>query len=113
VPESCLFCRIVKKEIPAKILYEDEKVIAFADIHPVAPVHILIVPKEHVPSIDSALALDSLQVAFAALSHLVSEYQLSAAGFRVVTNAGRDGGQTIPHLHWHLLGGRPFSWPPG
>ncbi|MBS3938381.1 MAG: histidine triad nucleotide-binding protein [Peptococcaceae bacterium] len=111
--ENCIFCRIVRKELPAKILYENDLVLAFADLFPVAPVHVLIVPKEHIPRIDSPEAALCLPPVFAALNYLVGMLNLEAKGFRVVTNAGLDGGQTVPHLHWHLLGGRPLNWPPG
>ncbi len=110
-----LFSKIIRKEIPAKIVYEDEQVLAFADIHPQAPVHLLIIPKKPLASLDDA-ALEDLPL----LGHLqwvirqlAREQGLSEGGYRVVTNVGRDGGQSVPHLHYHLLGGRPLSWPPG
>jgi histidine triad (HIT) family protein len=111
---SCLFCKIVSGEIPSTPVYQDELAYAFADINPRAPVHVLVVPKEH---------LDSVHVAGkqheALLGHLVTVAAEIARdkgltqGYRVVTNVGDDGGQTVDHLHLHLLGGRPMTWPPG
>lgn len=110
---ACVFCRIVAKELPVKILYEDESVLAIADINPVAPVHILVLPKQHIERIDSPLAADCAGALFKAIAYLANKYNLDAPGFRVVSNAGQAGGQTVDHLHLHLLGGRQCSWPPG
>ena len=109
---DCLFCKIIKGDIPANIIYEDENVLAFADIAPVSPVHYLIIPKHHIPS---ALEVPPeivghIQVAVQAITKTDG---LSENGFRLVTNVGRDGAQTIAHAHWHLLGGRVLAWPPG
>ncbi len=111
--ENCLFCKIIAGEIPSQKVYEDEAVLAFADIDPKAPVHILIVPKRH---IQSQLEAASEQVAaslFHAARLIATEKGLDETGFRTVLNTGRDGNQTVPHLHMHLLGGRALSWPPG
>ncbi|MDX1963711.1 MAG: histidine triad nucleotide-binding protein [Pirellulales bacterium] len=109
-----LFERIIAREIPADIVYEDELCLAFRDIHPQAPTHILVIPKEPIP------AVDQLQPGHAALlGHLwlvIRQLAQSAGlenGYRVVVNNGPDGGQTVNHLHFHLLGGRALSWPPG
>jgi histidine triad (HIT) family protein len=111
---DCLFCKIVAGTIPAKKVFEDELTYAFADIHPQAPVHVLIVPKKHLQSLasadrdDKALLGHLLDVARA----LAAEQKLDA-GYRVVINTGPNGGQTVDHLHLHLLGGRAMHWPPG
>lgn len=111
---DCLFCKIAAGEIPARMLYQDEQVFAFADINPQAPVHILVLPRKHVPSLAHAEECDE-----ALLGHLLG---VSAAlakkeglvhGFRTVINSGDEGGQTVDHLHVHLLGGRSMHWPPG
>jgi len=112
---NCLFCKIIAKEIPSKQAYEDDRVLAFYDIEPQAPVHILIVPKKHVESVlflqdeDKDLAFHMLQVA----KKLAEDLALAENGFRLVFNTGADGGQTVMHLHLHLLGGRAMGWPPG
>ena len=111
---DCIFCKIAQKEIPSKAAYEDEQVYAFYDLDPQAPVHILIIPKEH---ISSALELDESNSAvvahvFAVAAKLAKELKLEK-GFRIVNNCGEDGGQTVQHLHFHLLGGRKMAWPPG
>jgi histidine triad (HIT) family protein len=112
---DCIFCKIIKGEIPAQKVFEDEKVLAFNDINPAAPVHILIIPKNH---ISSAMELDEdnsnmIGHIFTVAKKLAEEYKISEKGFRVVNNCGRDGGQTVNHLHFHLIGGRSMSWPPG
>jgi len=112
---DCIFCKIINKEIPAKVAYEDDRVIAFHDINPQAPIHLLIVPKKHLASImeiddgDSLLLSDIFRVA----QKLARENNLEEKGFRVVVNTGEEGGQTVNHLHFHLLGGRFLTWPPG
>jgi histidine triad (HIT) family protein len=111
---SCLFCKIVDGSIPSTTVFEDEKCYAFADIHPQAPVHVLVAPREHVGSLDDCIESDS-----ALLGHLLWAAGRIAAnlklsnGYRVVVNTGEDGGQTVEHLHVHLLGGRALGWPPG
>lgn len=112
---ACLFCRIVKREIPARIVYEDEMTLAFEDIHPQAPTHILVIPKEHCASLSEIEALPDK-----APTHLLKIINKIAAaaglherGFLVVTNSGRHGCQTVFHLHFHILGGRQMTWPPG
>ncbi len=111
---SCLFCKIVEGEIPSTPLYQDELVYAFADINPRAPVHVLIVPREHIGSLS-----ETGQDNRALLGHLLwAAAQIAlkdglAKGYRVVVNTGPDGGQTVDHLHLHLMGGRQMTWPPG
>lgn len=111
---DCIFCKIINGEIPSNKVYEDELVYAFYDIDPKAPVHILIIPKQHI--ISAAYIDDSnAQVVahmFEVIAKIAKELKLNNS-FRVVTNAGDSAGQTVPHLHFHLLGGRDFSWPPG
>ncbi len=111
---DCVFCKIAKGEIPSKKAYEDDKVLAFYDLDPQAPVHILIIPKEHIQSVEDITPQNSAIVAhiFEVAAKLAKENNLTD-GFRVVSNVGRDGGQSVPHLHFHLLGGRSMKWPPG
>jgi histidine triad (HIT) family protein len=111
---DCLFCKIAGGEIPAKTLFEDEQAIALLDIRPQAPTHLLIVPRKHIASLASAEETD-----VALLGHLLhlantiaTEHKL-VRGYRIVINTGQDGGQTVNHLHVHLLGGRAMEWPPG
>ncbi len=112
---NCLFCKIIKGEIPSNKVYEDEKVYAFHDIAPAAPVHILIVPKAHIASANelSAENADVVGHIFAVAAKLARELGFAEKGYRVVNNCGEDGGQTVGHLHFHLLGGRALAWPPG
>lgn len=113
--ENCLFCKIASGDIPSKRVYEDEQVFAFADIDPQAPVHVLIVPKRHIESADVLTDADMpvLCAMFAAARVIARQYGLSEKGYRLVQNIGQDGGQSVPHLHMHLLGGRSLQWPPG
>ena len=110
-----LFEKIIARQIPADIVYEDEFVLAFRDLHPQAPVHVLIIPKKPIPRIGEASLADQ-----ALLGHLLLQAQVIArqpgvfdSGFRLVMNQGRDGGESVPHLHCHLLAGRALTWPPG
>jgi histidine triad (HIT) family protein len=111
---DCLFCKIAAKQIPAKIVYEDSDVFAFADINPKAPTHILICPKRHFASLHEAEAGDQPVLGKIALvaAQLARERNLQD-GYRTVVNTGPHAGQTVFHLHMHLLGGREFDWPPG
>ena len=111
---ECLFCRIVAGEIPATRVFEDESSVAFADIHPQAPVHLLVIPKAHLPSHAHALAehTDMVGHLMAVAGDLARAKGLTG-GYRLVVNTGEDGGQTVEHLHIHLLGGRQMGWPPG
>ena len=113
--EDCLFCKIVKREIPAKIVFEDPRVLAFEDMNPQAPVHILVIPKEHVEKV-SDLTEKSAETAgqlILAAKKLASQRGIEESGYRIVINCNKDAGQAVFHLHLHLLGGRKFSWPPG
>lgn len=110
---ACIFCKIVSGELPAHMVYEDDSVIAFKDINPVAPVHIVVIPKQHLERIDSCGVEDISGHLIRTINTLAADLGLSDSGFRVVVNTGEYGGQTVNHLHFHLLGGRPFEWPPG
>lgn len=111
--DPCLFCRIIKKEIPAQILAENDDCVAFRDINPQAPVHILIVPRTHVPSLNQVTdgTLVSRMSSFA--TELARREGVAERGYRTVINTNADAGQTVFHLHLHLLGGRTLGWPPG
>lgn len=113
--ENCLFCKIASGQIPGNIVYQDEDVVAFKDIHPQAPVHILLISRRHIPSIADVTPEDGplLGLLFSVAAKLAHKLGVDEGGYRVVTNIGRDAGQSVFHLHFHLLGGREFSWPPG
>jgi histidine triad (HIT) family protein len=112
---TCLFCKIVAGEIPADVVRESDRVLAFRDIDPKAPVHILLIPKDHVESVaqlddgSGGTLADLMQAA----THLARAEGIDESGWRLVTNVGPDAGQAVFHLHFHLLGGRPMTWPPG
>jgi histidine triad (HIT) family protein len=112
---NCLFCRIVAGEIPSTSAHEDDQVIAIRDIAPRAPTHILILPREHIPSAADLTAADGplLGRIFEVAATLARSEGIADRGYRVVTNVGTWGGQTVDHLHFHLMGGRSFTWPPG
>jgi len=112
---TCLFCRIAKKEIPAKIIYESGDILAFEDIDPKAPFHCLIIPKQHIVSLADAKSGDKdiLGSLLLAARDIAEKEKLDKSGYRVVNNIGQDGGQSVFHIHFHLLGGRQLSWPPG
>ncbi|MDR2708758.1 MAG: histidine triad nucleotide-binding protein [Elusimicrobiota bacterium] len=112
---ECLFCKIIKGQIPAEKVYEDEMVFAFSDIKPAAPLHILIIPKEHIPSLAHVLPSQQQLLGHIQLvaSKIAKLYPQTKNGFRLVANSGKDAGQTVFHLHYHLLAGRDFGWPPG
>ncbi len=114
MPADCLFCRIVAGEIPADKVHEDEAVLAFRDINPQAPTHVLVIPKAHVDSAAEIRPADGelLGQLFGTLADIADREGLTR-GWRVVTNIGSDAGQSVRHLHLHLLGGRSLSWPPG
>jgi histidine triad (HIT) family protein len=112
---DCLFCKIAAGEIPAKKIHEDAHAVAFEDINPQAPTHVLVIPRRHIPAFASLTAADgeTLGAMAAAINAIAAERGLTPDGFRVVCNNGRAAGQTVDHLHWHLLGGRDLTWPPG
>lgn len=111
---DCLFCKIVAGEIPAQKVYEDDSCIAFADIDPKAPIHLLVIPRRHISSLAQVNAKDKELLGHLLLSatELAAKQHL-AKGFRIVMNTGEEGGQTVDHLHLHVLGGRSMHWPPG
>jgi histidine triad (HIT) family protein len=112
---SCIFCKIAAREIPAEILHESDRVVAFRDTAPKAPTHILLIPKEHIASITDVTDTqgDVLADIAQAATHLARTEGIDRSGWRLVTNVGPDAGQSVFHLHFHLLGGRPMQWPPG
>ena len=111
---DCIFCKIARGEIPSRKVYEDDEVFAFHDINPQAPTHVLVIPKQEITSLDVLADNDAELVAhlWLVIRNLAKELKLSG-GYRVVVNCGRDGGQSVDHLHFHLLGGRQLTWPPG
>ncbi len=113
---DCIFCKIAQKEIPSQLVYEDEQVAAFRDLEPQAPVHVLVIPKKHVESLLALTAVDKdliSHIMIDVIPQLAKELQVDEKGFRVVANTGDEGGQSVEHLHFHLLGGRSMQWPPG
>ncbi|MDD2401216.1 MAG: histidine triad nucleotide-binding protein [Clostridia bacterium] len=112
--EECLFCKIVQGEIPSKKVYEDDKILAFYDINPVAPIHVLIIPKVHIESLAKIKneQLELMGYIFGKIRDIAKDLNL-VKGYRVVNNCGQDGGQEVGHLHFHLLGGKSMTWPLG
>ena len=112
---NCMFCKIIEKKIPAKIVHDDEYSIAFEDLNPQAPVHTLIVPKKHIADIHSLVVTDRELIGhlFFVAKTLASQRGLDKRGYRLVINNGLDAGQSVFHVHLHLLSGRKFAWPPG
>ena len=111
--DDCLFCRIVRKEIPAKLVAETEHCVAFRDINPQAPVHILVVPREHVPTLNDATDPALIGRLSLLAAELAKREGIADAGYRTVVNTNAGAGQTVFHIHLHLLGGRALRWPPG
>jgi histidine triad (HIT) family protein len=111
--DSCLFCRIVRREIPAKVIHEDEHTLAFHDIDPKAPTHVLVIPKQHVATLNDATDATLVGRLLIAAKEIATAEGISEDGYRTVVNCGAGAGQTVFHLHLHLLGGRRLSWPPG
>lgn len=109
--ENCIFCRIINKEIPSTVVYEDDKVLAFNDINPVAPVHVLIVPKKHIPSVKDIKPGEEgyLTDIHMAAVKIAQKLGIDEKGFRLINNCGKDGGQTVFHLHYHLIGGKDLG----
>ncbi|MBI3180551.1 MAG: histidine triad nucleotide-binding protein [Myxococcales bacterium] len=112
---ECLFCKIRDGSIPAKIVYRDSECLGFEDIHPQAPTHVLFIPLTHISTVNELTGEDRERIGhlFMAAAKLAKERGHSEAGYRLVMNTNRDAGQTVFHIHLHLLGGRPFTWPPG
>ena len=113
--EDCIFCKIARGQISSHIIYEDDKVIAFNDANPQAPIHFLVIPREH---IESANYIDNnnshlISHIYTVIPKLAKELEIDKDGYRIVNNCGEFGGQTVPHIHFHVLGNRKFSWPPG
>jgi diadenosine tetraphosphate (Ap4A) HIT family hydrolase len=114
--DDCIFCKIAAGEIPSETVYEDEEIMAFKDLQPQAPVHVLVIPRKHISSLDEVQESDEDKEL---IGHLMSKIRIIAAqlglgnGYRIVANTGEDGLQTVQHLHFHLLGGRKMTWPPG
>lgn len=112
---DCIFCKIIDKKIPARIIYEDEHALAFEDVNPQAPVHTLVIPKKHIPTLldikeqDNNLIGHLIKVA----NKIANDKGIAERGFRVVTNCNPESGQTVYHIHFHILGGRQMHWPPG
>jgi len=111
----CLFCKIAAKEIPAELLFEDDDLLAFSDIHPVAPTHALVIPKKHIQSLDDASPDDAALLGKLMLGaqRVAHEAKLESSGWRAVVNNGSGAGQSVFHVHIHVLGGRAMAWPPG
>lgn len=115
MPQECIFCKIAAKEIAVAALYEDEHMMVFPDINPVAPVHVLIIPKKHIANL---LELEPEEVSLmghilCTIPKIASQLGIADEGFRVTVNTKENGGQTVHHLHWHMMGGRKMTWPPG
>jgi histidine triad (HIT) family protein len=115
MPADCIFCKIARKEIPAQIVYQDEMVTAFRDLNPQAPLHVLLIPNQHVGSAaEIGPGNGALLAALVTTANRVAEQEgVAERGYRLVINVGAEGGMTVPHLHVHLLGGRQMHWPPG
>lgn len=113
--KDCIFCKVAKKEIPAQIVFENEDLVAFEDLHPQSPVHVLLIPKKHIPTLDKIAAEDKILLGklIWAAKEIARQKKIAEPGFRLVLNCNPDGGQLIYHLHLHLMGGRQMHWPPG
>ena len=113
---DCIFCKIASKEIPVNLVYEDAAVVAFKDLEPQAPAHVLVIPKKHVESVLALTEADkmlSAHILVDVIPKLAKDLGIAEKGFRLVANTGEEGGQTVKHLHFHILGGRSMQWPPG
>ena len=109
--EDCIFCKIIKKEIPSTIVYEDNEIIAFKDIQPAAPIHILVIPKKHIPSLVELQKEDEAVIGkiYTVINKIAEEQGVKEKGYRVIVNCGKDGGQEVGHLHFHLLAGKQLG----
>jgi histidine triad (HIT) family protein len=112
---DCLFCKIVRQEIPATVVLDNDQVLAFRDLNPMAPMHVLVIPKRHIVGADHIATADgdALAAMFLAAREVAAADGVAESGYRTVFNVGPDSGQSVPHLHLHVLGGRQMSWPPG
>jgi histidine triad (HIT) family protein len=115
VSSSCIFCRIAEYDLAATIVHDDDAVIAFRDLHPKAPVHVLIIPKQHIASVNDVIPENDAVIGrlFVAARAIAEAEGVAKKGYRLVMNTGADAGQTVGHIHLHLLAGRPMTWPPG
>ncbi|NMB28322.1 MAG: histidine triad nucleotide-binding protein [Tissierellia bacterium] len=113
--EDCIFCKIGKGQISSDIIYEDDKVVAFNDVNPQAPIHFLVIPKEHIESANNINNNNCHLIShiYIVIARLAKELEIAEDGYRIVNNCGEFGGQTVPHIHFHVLADRKFSWPPG
>ena len=111
--ESCIFCSIISEDIPAEILYSDEKVLAFRDVNAQAPEHFLVIPKEHIATVNDANDESIMGRLIITAANVSKEFGFAEQGYRLVMNCNSDGGQTVSHIHLHCLGGRQMTWPPG
>ena len=109
--EDCIFCKIIRGEVPSKLIYEDEEVYAFEDIKPVAPIHVLVIPKKHIESLAKMNSEDTVVIAkiYEAINKIAEKLNIKEKGFRVVVNCGEDGGQVVKHLHFHILAGKKLG----
>jgi len=109
---ECIFCKIINKEIPSETVYKDKNILAFKDIYPKAPIHLLIIPKKHIPSINYLKKKDEVLIGelFLVAKKLAKEYKIDKIGYRLIFNVGKDAGQTVNHLHLHLLAGKKLPW---
>ena len=111
--DACFFCRIASGEIPVTLIAQNAHAVAFRDIHPQAPVHVLVIPRRHIASLAQAMDAEEVGAVSLLAAEVARSEGISDGGYRTVMNTGRDGGQTVFHLHLHLLGGRTMTWPPG
>src|SRR3954467_12373648 len=111
--DDCLFCRIVKQEIPVPLLYDEDGVVAFRDINPQAPTHILVIPRQHIASLNETTDAAAIGQLALAAAKIAKDEGIASSGYRTVINTNKDAGQTVFHVHLHLLGGRHLAWPPG
>lgn len=113
--KDCLFCKITAGEMETEFVYQDENVVVFKDLNPQAPVHLLIVPKKHISDLNNLQSEDNELIGhiYQVAGKMAAKYEVADSGYRLVSNCGDDGGQTVYHIHFHLLGGRQLQWPPG
>ncbi len=110
---DCIFCKIAAKEIGSSIVYEDDYIVAFNDINPQAPIHVVVIPKEHISTLNDIQDFGIYEKIFRAIDKIVKELKIEKDGYRIVANCNKNGGQTVFHIHFHILAGRFLKWPPG